>query len=102
MEDACTKQRECTRRWGGNCRIIQRRLASLQAVETLADMSSVPGRCHALRGDLAGRFALDLWGPHRLVIEPANDPIPAKSDGGIDIGRVTAVRIVEVLDYHGD
>jgi hypothetical protein len=27
--------------------------------------------------------------------------VPQKEDGGIDLTRVTAVRILEVTDYHG-
>jgi len=65
-------------------------------------MSNVPGRCHALREDRAGQFALDLWGPYRLIFEPDNDPLPKKEDGGIDIAKVTSVRILEIADYHGD
>lgn len=38
-----------------------------------------------------------LW---RLVLEPANDPLPRKEDGGLDLARITAVEIVEVIDYH--
>jgi len=28
-------------------------------------------------------------------------PIPAKSDTGLDWSLVTAIRIMEVVDYHG-
>jgi hypothetical protein len=27
--------------------------------------------------------------------------VPQKEDGGIDLTRVTAIRILEVTDYHG-
>jgi hypothetical protein len=27
--------------------------------------------------------------------------VPRKEDGGIDLTRVTAIRILEVTDYHG-
>lgn len=82
--------------------MVQRRLASLLAVETLADMSKVPGRCHALRGDRAGQFALHLWEPYRLVFEPANLLVARTAEGGIDITQVTEIRILEIVDYHGD
>jgi hypothetical protein len=78
------------------------RLASLLAAATLADMENVPGRCHALTGDRAGQFAVDLWGPNRLIFEPASDPLPRKSDGGIDRDQVTEIRILEIVNYHGD
>jgi len=35
------------------------------------------------------------------VFGVANDPVPRREDGGIDLERVTAIRILEVVDYHG-
>jgi proteic killer suppression protein len=34
-------------------------------------------------------------------IKPANDPIPRKSDGGLDWTEVTVIRVLTVEDYHG-
>jgi proteic killer suppression protein len=49
-----------------------------------------------------GQFALDLWGPYRLIFEPANDPVPKSTDRGVDREQVTEVRILEIVDYHGE
>ena len=74
----------------------------LRAADTLADISTLPpARCHQLSGDRAGQFAVDVRHPFRLIFEPAHDPVPRKEDGGIDLPRVTAIRILEVTDYHG-
>jgi proteic killer suppression protein len=74
----------------------------LRAADTLADISMLPpARCHGLSGDRAGQFAVDVQHPFRLIFEPAHDPVPRKKDGGIDHARVTAIRILEVTDYHG-
>ena len=73
----------------------------LRAADTLADISTLPpARCHQLSGDRAGQFAVDVRHPFRLIFEPAHDPVPRKEDGGIDLTRVTAIRILEVTDYH--
>ena len=62
---------------------------------------SLPGsRCHELKGNRKGQLSLDLKHPYRLIIEPADDPIPYKTDGGLDWTRVTIVRVIEVIDYH--
>ncbi len=53
----------------------------------------VAGRPHALKGDRAGEFAVDLEGGKRLVFKPDNDPIPLIEDGSIDWSKVTAVCI---------
>ena len=60
-----------------------------------------PGRCHELIGDRGGQLSLDLDHPYRLIFEPANDPIPCKTDGGLEWKDVTAVEIVGVEDTHG-
>ncbi len=74
----------------------------LRAADTLADISMLPpARRHGLSGDRAGQFAVDVQHPFRLIFEPAHDPVPRKEDGGIDLARVTAIRILEVTDYHG-
>lgn len=79
---------------------IKRRLDNLRAAAILADMKTLPGRCHELIGDRAGQLSLDLDHPYRLIFEPANDPIPRKEDGGIDWTKITAVRIIGVDDTH--
>jgi proteic killer suppression protein len=80
---------------------IQRRMANLRSADTLEDMRSWPGKCHELRENRAGQLAVSLDGSYRLVFEPANNPVPTKPDGGLDWSQVTAVCIIEVVDYHG-
>ena len=102
LEKACSHEKTGKLRWGANFRILQRRLESLEAAETLADMEGVPGHCHALRGDRAGQFAVALWGSYRLIFVVADKPVPRLEDGGIARARVTQIKLVEVVDYHGD
>src|SRR5258708_27526813 len=102
LEEACSTEKAGKRRWGANFRILQRRLESLEAAETLADMDGVPGRCHGLRGDRSGQFAVTLWGAYRLTFEVADNPIPRLDDGGIDRRRGTENRVLGLVDYHGD
>ena len=103
MEKNCATDKAGQCRWGtDNWKIMKRRLASLAAVSTLAEMVGVPGRCHQLGGDRRGQFAVDLWGSYRLIFVPNYDPIPCSKDGGIERSLVTSILIVEVVDYHGD
>ena len=53
--------------------------------------------CGRLR---AGQISLDLDGPYRLIFEVANNPIPLKTDGGLDWIQVTSIKILEVEDTH--
>ena len=81
-------------------KLIRRRLDDLHAAETLEVMRRLPGRCHELSGNLKGQLSVDLDGPYRLLFEPAQDPVPAKPDGGLDWSRVTAIRVLGVEDTH--
>lgn len=82
-------------------RTVAMRLAALRSARTLAVVPPTrPERRHLLSGRRKGQYAVDLVHPYRLVFEPAHDPVPHTTDGGIDMDRVTAITIMEVVDYH--
>ncbi|MFM9161056.1 MAG: type II toxin-antitoxin system RelE/ParE family toxin, partial [Dolichospermum sp.] len=102
FEEECNNQRLLVKKHGADrAKRIRRRLDDLIAANILEDMRNIRGGCHELRHNLAGQLALDLDHPYRLIFEPANEPIPTKSDGGLDWNQVTAVRIIGVENYHG-
>ena len=77
------------------------RMAVLDNAPNLSTVpTSRPDRCHPLKGDRQSEFAVDLVHPRRLIFCPNHDPIPMKEDGGVDLFRVTAVKILGVEDYH--
>ena len=97
----CNSQKLAKKKWGAKAaKLLSRRLSDLKASANLFVMFSLPGRCHPLQREHAGRYALALDGGLRLVFEPANDPQPQTADGGLDARRVTAIRVVTVEDYH--
>jgi plasmid maintenance system killer protein len=101
LEKECNDQKLLEKKYGTNrAKRILRRLYDLRAVNVLEEMRNFPGRCHELLHDRAGQLSLDLDHPYRLIFEPADEPIPTKSDGGIDWTKVTAVRILGVEDTH--
>lgn len=81
-------------------RKIRARLDDLRDATSLEEMRNLPGRCHELTGNRAGQLAIDLKHPHRLIVRPDHDPPPTKDDGGLDWTQVTAVKVLEVVDYH--
>jgi proteic killer suppression protein len=84
-----------------NGRLIMHRLSVLAAANSLADVPSVrPERCHRLEGKRKGQFAVDVKHPFRMVFEPATDPLPLMESGGLDLARITSIRIVSIEDYH--
>lgn len=102
LQKLCSKEREMLKQRG---RVmadkLQQRLMELNAAETLADVSHLPPpRCHELSGNRAGQFSVDLEHPYRLLFIPADDPIPLKEDGGIDLSQVREIEIIEIEDTH--
>ena len=88
-------------KWGPElAKKLKRRLADLEAANTLEEVRNLPGRCHELREDRKGQLAMDLVHPLRLLFRPNHDPVPAKPDGGLDWQQVTGIEVLEVCDYH--
>lgn len=81
--------------------LIRRRLDELRAANNLAEISHLPPpRMHPLKGKRQGQISLDLDHPYRLLITVANDPIPQKNNGNINLSKVTAVMILGIEDTH--
>ncbi len=57
-------------------------------------------RCHELTGDRGGQLSIDLDHPYRLIFIPDHDPIPTRTEGGLDWNRVTRILILEIADTH--
>ena len=82
---------------------IRIRLAELRAAVSLYDLGPPfdgPGRCHELKGGRKKHLSVDLDQPYRLIFIPNHDPIPLKSDGGLDWKQVTAIMITGIEDTH--
>ena len=74
FQEECNTHRLLERRYGKDqAKRIRRRLDDLQAATVLADLRSLPGRCHELKGDRAGQLSLDLVHPDRLIFMPIAD-----------------------------
>ena len=88
--------------WGAEmAKKLMQRLADLEAIESLEQAKDLPGRCHELIENRSGQLAMDLVHPKRLIFEPSKQPKPTNKSGGLDWKQVTAIRIVEIVNYHG-
>ncbi len=82
-------------------RKLKKRLDDLRAADNLSVVKTLPGRCHALKGNRSGQWAIDLEQPKRLIFEPIGDPLPINEDGWLNTDDVKAICLLEVVDYHG-
>ncbi len=97
----CSDDRLLTKTYGGNARKIKQRLSELNAADALSDIGTLPAaRLHPHSGKPRGYFSIDINHPFRILLWVADDPMPLKQDGGVDLTKVTEVVIEEIYDPH--
>lgn len=104
LEKAFLTKAQAVKEWGTqNAQRLLQRHAELQAADNLEIFGTLPGTgFHPLKGDRKDQFACSGKYPFRLVFEADHNPAPRKTDGGVELSLVTKIRILEVVDYHGD
>lgn len=102
LQKVCNNEKRCIKKFGPKCaEKIRARLDELLDSPNLDTMRLIPqARFHPLTGDMKGLYAVDVEHPKRLIIKSDHNPIPQKSDGGIDLKQVTRVLVVDIIDYH--
>jgi len=68
--------------------------------KTYGSITLPAARCHKLKGDRKGEYAVSISGNYRLIFKPDHDPVPRKEDQSIDAIRVTDIQIMGTEDYH--
>lgn len=103
LQRECSESRAMVKAFGtAMSKKLKQRLMELAAADFLSDISHLPpARCHAL-ANTSSMFSVDLVQPYRLLFRPADEPIPLKADGGIDLGCVRAILIMGILDAHDE
>ncbi len=102
LASLCNEIKKATQEWGKqNALKLAQRLQELQAADSLDDISKLPpARCHELRKNRKGQFAVVLQGKMRLIFVPDHDPLPTLKEGGADWRQITRIVVVSVEDYH--
>lgn len=97
LETECNDFKRATRAHGDRrAKLLHQRVRELKASSSLSEMVEFGlGRCHPLKGNYKGKYALDLDHPYRLIVEPVLDA----ADQTIS---VNIVKLLEVTDYHGN
>lgn len=87
--------------YGDRAKRLMMRLGVLKNAACLADVpTDPPPRCHPLKGDFQGCYAVDVSGNWRLIFEPIVAPNSEAESTELNTSEVTAIRILDVVDYH--
>lgn len=101
LKKQLTDPKELAKALGQRAKKANQRMQEFKAADNLAVIGTLPGpKCHELTGDRAGQLAVEISGNYRILFEPYHNPIPEKPDGGWDWRQITAVRILQIEDYH--
>ena len=89
LQKVCTDVQAASRKYGIKmAEVISMRVKQMKIAKNTEELLYLRiGRCHALKGDRNGQYAMDLIHPYRLIFER--------------LGEVVQIaRIVEITDYH--
>jgi toxin HigB-1 len=101
LERELADERAMKRAYGARSRALQNRLSVLAVAQKPSGVPrGPPDWLEQLTGDRDEQFSVVLTKNWRLIFAVDHDPIPRRDDGGIDLDRVAAIKITEVVDYH--
>lgn len=89
LEKICTDASAAVRKYGFEMAVrIRMRIGEMMMADNVEQMILYRvGRCHMLKGDREGKYAVDLIHPYRLVFRMVGEDIQI-------------ARIEEIVDYH--
>ncbi len=97
----CSDDRLLNKNYGQLSRKLRQRLSELTAAATLSGISTLPAaRLHPHSGKPKEYFSINITHPFRIIFMVADEPMPLKPDGGVDLTKVTEVVIEEIYDPH--
>lgn len=89
LEKICTDAKTAERIHGPKmAELIHQRIGEITAADTVEMMIQFRiGRCHPLKQNRKGQYAVDLVHPYRLIFEKQGN-------------EIQIARIIEIADYH--
>jgi Plasmid maintenance system killer protein len=101
LEKSLTDAGKLNADFGEMAKKVNQRMKELYAAANLGVIAKLPAAyCHELKVNRAGTLAVKISGNWRIVFEPDHDPIPLNENGGLNWNLVTAIKILEIVDYH--
>lgn len=96
-----TTDKGLSRDYGNLAKKIKQRMRQLKSANNLSVIASLPAlRLHPHIGKNKGIWSIDIQKNWRILFKIDQNPIPTLEDGGVDIKKVTIVRIESISDPH--
>lgn len=89
IKKECTDLKYCEKTYGRRmAEIITQRIVQIMAAENVEMLEKYRiGRCHQLKNNRSGQYAMDLVHPYRMIFEKINE-------------EIEIAKIIEIVDYH--
>lgn len=89
IEKVCTIASEAEKKYGSEmAEKIHQRIDEIDASDTVEEMVQLHiGRCHPLKGNRKGQYAMDLVHPYLLLLKKTGD-------------KIEIANVMEIVDYH--
>lgn len=101
LEKSLTTDKGITKTYGKLAKKIKQRMNELRSAKSLEDISKLPSsRLHPYKSGGKGIWSIDIHKNWRILCRIDHDPIPETDDGGVDLSKVTIIKIESVKDPH--
>ena len=101
LEKNLTDDRKLISTYGQLAKTIKRRRKELTNAENLETIGKLPQlRLHPLSGERVGEWSIDIKNNWRIIFSLDHEPIPTLDDGGVDLSKITIIKINSVEDPH--
>lgn len=101
LERSLTTDKGLSKTYGNLAKKIKQRMQQLKGADNLYVIASLPAlRLHPHIGKNKGIWSIDIQKNWRILFKIDQNPIPTLEDGGVDIKKVTIVRIESITDPH--
>lgn len=101
LEKELTTDKGLLKSYGTKAKKIKQRINQLKSAENLSIIGKIPVlRLHQHVGKGKGTWSIDIQQNWRILFTIGHDPVPTLEDGGVDITKVTIIKIEEITDPH--
>lgn len=101
LKKILTDERKLLSEFGQRAKKINQRLNEIKSADDLRMLGELPQlRLHPYKGKREGEWSIDIKDNWRLIFTLDHDPIPTLDDGGVDLTKITIIKIESVEDPH--